>query len=165
MKYLFTIHNKKECYSVKVFQQDNEITARLTPQWSDKTFDGRARNSEPEFDLSKGVRIAVARAKKEYYYSEIEKYKNCIKHSIDGLNEYFGKVEYLDKKYELNRDIRKGCYTTGRKGQFSIISDNIRNTDEVFNTLEAVYTCPSTLLDKTEALDKIMEAYKKYREQ
>lgn len=164
MQYLFTIHNKKEYYSVKVFRDGEEVIARLTEQFGNNTFEGKARNSEPQFDLSKGIRIAVARAKKQYYYTQVEKYRKFSKDEVDRVNEYFGKIEYLDRKYELSRDIRKGCYSS-RKARLIISSDKDRNFDEVLNTLEAVYTCPSTLLDRTEALDKIMEVYRRYREE
>ena len=39
----------------------------------------------------------------------------------------------------------------------------MRELEILLNTLEGVYKTPSALLDKTEALNKIMEAYKAYR--
>lgn len=114
MKYLFKIHNKKEGYTVKVFRHGQEIIAELKDCWDIKVFKGFARNSEPEFDLSKGVRIAVARAKKEYYLNEIEKYKSYINSQIRELNEKLDTITYLDKKYLLNREVRENPEYLGK---------------------------------------------------
>ena len=114
MKYLFKIQNKKEGYTVRVFRQRQEIIAELEDCFDTKVFKGSARNSEPEFDLSKGVRIAVARAKKEYYLNEIEKYKRYINSQIRELNEKLDTVTYLDKKYLLNREVRENHEYQGK---------------------------------------------------
>lgn len=117
MKFLFKIENLKDSYEVKVFRHGNEVIAELKSDMfplCKKTYKCVARNSEPEFDLSKGVRLAVARAKKEYFLDRMAEEKSLIKAELENLNRYLKTVEFLDKKYGLNRESRSNPdYTKG----------------------------------------------------
>lgn len=118
MKFLFKIENLKDAaYEVKVFRHGNEVIAELKSDifpLCNKTYKCVARNSEPEFDLSKGVRLAVARVKKEYFLDRLAEEKKLIKAELENLNRYLKTVEFLDKKYGLNRESRSNPnYTKG----------------------------------------------------
>lgn len=121
MKHLFDDIDSKEEIIIRVYQNDKETNAVVTDRCNDRRFLGKAVKSDnDEFDSRTGARLAIARAKKEYLLSEVERFKFMMKQVVNELNSKLEKIEFLDKKYGLNREARNNPSYKGKKASFNI---------------------------------------------
>ena len=74
--------------------------------------------------------------------------KNYVEYGVD--------VTKIWDTATLNAVNLERAYLKGRK-------DSVEKLVEVVDVLERVYKCPSAVLDRDDALDKIMTTYKKVR--
>ena len=110
----------KDNFDILVSQNNKETVAVLLDRYGN-TFKAKAvRSDNDEFNFNTGVRLAMARVKKEFYLKEIDKHKFIAKQLSNQLNEYLDKVEFLDKKYGLNREARNNPNYVGKKSTFII---------------------------------------------
>lgn len=121
MSHLYDVFDSKEHILIKVYQNEKETKAIVLNTCRDKIFIGKAiRSDYDEFNSSVGARLAIARAKKEYLLNEVESFKNIIKRASYKINDKLEKIEFLDKKYGLNREARDNPFYKGKKASFNI---------------------------------------------
>jgi hypothetical protein len=119
-EFVFEDTDRKDNFDILVSQNDKETIAVLKDKYGN-TFKAKAvRSDNDEFNFNTGVRLAMARVKKEFYLKEIDRHKFIAKQLTDQLNNYLDKVEFLDKKYGLNREARNNPNYVGKKSTFII---------------------------------------------
>jgi hypothetical protein len=119
-EFVFEDTDCKDGFDILVSQNNKETIAVLKDKYGN-TFKAKAvRSDNDEFDFNTGVRLAMARVKKEFYLKEIDKHKFIAKQLSNQLNDYLDKVEFLDKKYGLNREARNNPNYVGKKSTFII---------------------------------------------
>lgn len=119
-EFVFEDTDCKDEFDILVSQNNKETVAVLKDKYGN-TFKAKAvRSDNDEFNFNTGVRLAMARVKKEFYLKEIDKHKFIAKQLTNQLNDYLDKVEFLDKKYGLNREARNNPNYVGKKSTFII---------------------------------------------
>ena len=119
-EFVFEDTDCKDGFDILVSQNNKETIAVLKDKYGN-TFKAKAvRSDNDEFNFNTGVRLAMARVKKEFYLKEIDRHKFIAKQLSNQLNDYLDKVEFLDKKYGLNREARNNPNYVGKKSTFII---------------------------------------------
>ena len=119
-EFVFEDTDCKDGFDILVSQNNKETIAVLKDKYGN-TFKSKAvRSDNDEFNFNTGVRLAMARVKKEFYLKEIDRHKFIAKQLSNQLNDYLDKVEFLDKKYGLNREARNNPNYVGKKSTFII---------------------------------------------
>ncbi len=119
-EFVFEDTDRKDCFDILVSQNNKETVAVLKDRYGNVFKAKAVRSDNDEFDFNTGVRLAMARVKKEFYLKEIDRHKFIAKQLTNQLNDYLDKVEFLDKKYGLNREARNNPNYVGKKSTFII---------------------------------------------
>lgn len=119
-EFVFEDTDRKDEFDILV-SQNNKETIAVLKDIQGNVFKAKAVKSDnDEFNFNTGVRLAMARVKKEFYLKEIDRHKFIAKQLIERLNGYLDKIEFLDKKYGLNREARNNPSYKGKKASFNI---------------------------------------------